>query len=176
MTKRQRKSEVRAIIYGYDIGQTFSAKDVLRMSELCGYEFGEISRIPAFAGSGGRIEVTHGDYRGPWSWIKSIDGYDERVNLLQAMRSASRVGTFANVVLQGCAVCGSTEDLTVDHKTVAFSVIATRFIEKHGSPKLRNSERGWELCDSDGSRFLVFHDEIADYQVLCRSCNSKKGS
>ena len=175
MTKNERKKLAREIINKYLIDEEFTKDDARRFSELCGYRFESVVRCEPFRGSGPSVSVQCNDegYSGRWSWVKSIDGYSERQNMLQAMRAAIRYGLFGNVEKDRCARCGASERLTVDHKSVSFARIAAKFTETHGIPRLVNVGNGWQLRDD--TQFIAFHDSVADYQVLCVSCNAKKG-
>lgn len=119
------------------------------------------------------VDCPEEEYKGRWSWVKSIDGYSHRKNVFQAMRLASRKGTFGDVDKVSCASCGVGSLLSVDHKSTSFNEIAKRFFTKFGDPGIAHTSDGWQLLDE--LSFVSFHDEIADYQVLCVSCNSKKG-
>ena len=175
MTKNERKKLAREIISRYAVGAKFNREDTLHFGELCGYVFQSVYRCDPLKGVGLSVSVQCNDeaYTGRWSWVKSIDRYSERTNVLQAMRAAIRYGSFGQVAKKLCASCGATDRLTVDHKSVSFSRIASKFIAEHGMPRLVNVGNGWQLRDD--RQFLEFHDALADYQVLCVSCNSKKG-
>jgi len=98
---------------------------------------------------------------------------DGETNPILRADNTIRYGSFGQVAKKLCASCGATDRLTVDHKSVSFSRIASKFIAEHGMPRLVNVGNGWQLRDD--RQFLEFHDALADYQVLCVSCNSKKG-
>ncbi|MEZ5536281.1 MAG: hypothetical protein R3F02_11740 [Thiolinea sp.] len=175
MTKKERKQVIRELIGSYDVGQRFSDPDCERFGNTCGYEFEWVKRVSPKQGKAMAVHVywPTGNYTGSWSWVKSIDGYDQRQNVLNAMRTVSRTGTFADVIKDVCAQCGTSDRLTVDHKTTPFAKIVEIFIREYGEPDIVNIEFGWQLVDPE--LFLKFHDRIADYQVLCISCNAKKG-
>ena len=175
ITKKRRKELARELILSHDVGQQFSQPDSAHFSELCGYEFEWVQRASPKLGSAPAVHVSWpaGDYTGSWSWVRSIDGYDDRQNLLSAMRVASRSGTFQSVAFNICVHCGSTDRLTVDHQSIPFSRIVELFINEHGKPEIVNVDFGWQLVDP--KQFLDYHDRLADYQVLCISCNAKKG-
>ena len=93
-----------------------------------------------------------------------------------------------------CAWCGERSDMTVDHLTVAFSTLVNQFAASVGAcgppgpsvpsgqlqPALLANDatgRGWYVKDASvAARWREFHRANADYQMLCRSCNSRKGS
>lgn len=176
MNKKERKQEARRLIFNYPIGKSFSPEDVHTFSQICGYDFTSVERIQPKIGSSPSVSVVCPSigYQGAWSWVKSIDGYDESKNVDQAMREASRRGSFSEVSLDRCASCGRSDRLSVDHRPSPFSEIKRLFIKQYGIPEIRHVGQGWELIDAE--KFLAFHDLIADYQVLCISCNSAKGN
>lgn len=175
MNKKQRKEAARQLILSHKIGERFSSDATIVFGRICGYEFEWVERVAPKVGTAPAVYASwpDGDYVGSWSWVRSIDGYDENKSLTIAMWHASRLGTFRSVRKDRCAVCGSMDRLTVDHKTTPFSVITELFIDKHGKPPIKNVDFGWELVDQ--VKFLAFHDQLADYQVLCASCNASKG-
>jgi len=172
MSKAGRKEKAASLIDKYNDGDTFTDNDCSMMSNLCGYIFTKVCKVKHRMIS---VDCPSESYSGTWSWNKSINGYDESKNVLQAMRSAIRKGSYGQQQKTVCAICGEKQSLTVDHKTTPFKTISTRFIEEHGSPDVVNIDGfGWVLKDE--SCFIVYHDAIADYQTLCRSCNAKKGA
>ena len=172
ITKSSRKKMAASLIDSYKDGDVFSDVDCETMSALCGYAFTSVSKSKHRMIS---VDCPSESYSGTWSWNKSIDGYSDKKNTLQAMRSAIKNGSFGKHPKVLCAVCRDDQGLAVDHKTTAFSKIASSYIADHGSPDITNiSGFGWVL--NDEKHFLRYHDSIADYQTLCRSCNSKKGT
>lgn len=175
MSKKDKLSEARRIINKYTIGDVFSAEDAERFGVLCGYNFEQVMRVVPLNGIGSAVSVICRDeqYEGRWSWVKSIEGYDQRKNLTQAMRRALTLGSFSDVVKTRCGNCGTRDRLSVDHKSIPFVSIVEKFIAEFGDPQIENTGEGWRLVDPQ--QFITFHDSIADYQVLCVSCNARKG-
>lgn len=172
MTKVAKKKIAASLIDKYQDGESFTAEDSQAMSGLCGYHFTNVRKQKHRMIS---VDCPSESYSGTWSWNKSINGYDESKNIMQAMRSAIKKGSFGQHIKTACVMCGDNQSLSVDHKTIPFSEIASNFIINHGNPAVVNiSGFGWVLSHED--QFLKFHDSIADYQTLCRSCNSKKGA
>lgn len=82
-----------------------------------------------------------------------------------------------------CSLCGiSGIPLEVDHKTIPFSEIKRRFLEQTKLPPPTYSRAvacRWKFDDASSEyekAWVNFHDSLADYQFLCRSCNGKKGN
>ncbi len=170
-SKALRKSLAGQLIDNYKDGGVFSNEDCQIMSDLCGYNFHQVIKVKNRMIS---VVCPSESYVGTWSWVKSINGYDEAKNATQAMRTASRKGTFKNHINTSCAKCGSTSRLSTDHKSVSFSEIANQYIQTQGQPNIVNIDQfGWVLKNEQ--QFIEYHDAIADYQTLCRSCNSSKG-
>lgn len=178
INKKQKKARAQEIIDIYSLEQPFSPEHVAEFSELCGYRFEHIKRKDHNFGGTRSIWVSCTDeqHEGFWSWLKSIDGYDKRKNMLQACRMATRDGSFGKVIKTKCEFCDTTDQLTVDHKSTSFSKIVADYLRQFGEPSLANTSAGWVLAADDHRQFLRYHDDRADYQVLCVSCNSSKGS
>lgn len=176
MSKKDRMNEARSVINRYAINDVFSTRDTERFGLLCGYTFEKVMRVVPLKGTGASVRVIcqEEQYEGPWSWVKSIGGYDQRKNLTQAMRQALRSRTFAEVVKTRCVQCGTHKRLSVDHKSIPFVAIKEKFVSGFGEPEIENIGEGWQLVDP--GEFTRFHDAVADYQVLCVSCNAKKGA
>ena len=140
-----------------------------------------------------------------WSWNKAIaiaaaaepKGWSPgSVEWQAALRWEVRdqMAEYALKALDECARCGKRSDMTVDHLTVAFSTLANQFAASVGAcgppgpsvpsgqlqPALLANDatgRGWYVKDASvAARWREFHRANADYQMLCRSCNSRKGS
>jgi 5-methylcytosine-specific restriction endonuclease McrA len=76
-----------------------------------------------------------------------------------------------------CAVCGRADDLTVDHKEPPFISIAAAFLEERGPLRTREVQGAGACLEHEQfTEWLEFHASRATYQLLCRSCNSKKGA
>lgn len=170
--KKVFKKIAASVIDSYANGEEFTKEDCELMSNLCRYDFDQVKKVKHRMIS---VTCPSEKYSGTWSWNKSIDGYCKEKNTIQAMRTAIRSGTYGDHELTSCESCGSGNDLTVDHKTTPFSEIAVEFKVKHGKPDIHNvNGYGWVLKNE--KLFVSFHDNIADYQTLCRSCNSKKSN
>ena len=171
-SKATSKEAAKSLIDSYSNGDEFTVEDCKSISSLCGWDFDQVKKVKHRMIS---VVCPSEKYSGTWSWNKSIDGYCKEKNTIQAMRTAIRSGTYADHEMTSCESCGNDADLTVDHKSTPFSEIALQFNREHGSPCIYNMNGyGWLLKDKHA--FVGFHDAIADYQTLCRSCNSAKGS
>ena len=172
MTKVAKKKIAASLIDKYHDGESLTVDDCQKMSDLCGYHFTNVRKQKHRMIS---VDCPAESYSGTWSWNKSINGYDESKNIMQAMRSAIKKGSFGQHVKTVCVMCGDNQTLSVDHKNTPFSEIANSYISSHGNPDVKNiSGFGWVL--SNENHFIEYHDAVADYQTLCRSCNSKKGA
>lgn len=176
LTKKKRKEIIRKLISKHKIDERFSDANSKLFSELCRCEFEWVERVKPAIGKGVAVRVSWPakQYIGPWSWVKNVDGYSHRKNLVGAMRATSRSGTFQGITKDICVECGSDSRLGVDHKSTPFCEIVESFISEHSEPDIEYGNTGWQLVSPKA--FLEFHDSVADYQVLCISCNSKKGA
>ena len=116
-------------------------------------------------------------------------------SIMSALRSEIRYGTknifyFKNTVKTNgittgkCCACHiTTSNITVDHVGITFQNILDRFLEEHIDFKLElleiyeNNENN-EIRLKDivlAKEWLNFHDTIATYRLLCKSCNCKFG-
>lgn len=119
------------------------------------------------------------------SWVdctKQVNTVHDKLG--EAMRAAiaSQIHSFSNSCENSvCVECSSEENICVDHKTTSFIDLKNTFINnlKVSVPTefYRNKFSIHEfLPDSDFSYdWQEYHHDNADFQLLCRSCNSSKG-
>lgn len=108
-------------------------------------------------------------------------------DLATAMRSAISQFTIhfkKNNALK-CCLCGTDSDqcFQVDHKSTPFSEIKRRFLESNllAVPTKFSKDSAnvacFKDCDSDfAASWVSFHNNIADYQMLCSRCNVSKSN
>lgn len=182
-TIKARKAEIQKLIDRQEFDALFSEEDTQRMNELTGWDFPMYKRIinKNFPNDTRCVANSEdGDKWKVWSWNKALS---ERDNLREALRRAVRdqVAAYSALAANECAQCGSDEYLTVDHKTIPFNDLVAYFLRA-----LPGAYSGLGN-DADGSGWYIkdkelewvwqdIHRRHADYQVLCRSCNSKKGA
>jgi hypothetical protein len=186
MKKTERKAAIRALIDKYKFNWPFNERDTAQINKLTGWSFKGYQRVKnpkwttdmrclAHTSDGQKWEI--------WSWNKAVDNYGSFGDMLEAMRLAVQyqIRKFAASAQEQCAVCGSTECLAIDHKDVPFIVLVRDFIK--ANPNMNEaiendaSGAGWYIKDLDvKDTWVRFHKVNATYQVLCRSCNSKKGA
>lgn len=116
-----------------------------------------------------------------FSWNKAIDRPDPKQRILTAMRKAVWNGKRMDYWVNNekvCAVCSSTENPCVDHNKTPFIEIANLYIATFGvaEPIDGLPGEGPVMQDLDRLQWVEFHDLMADFQMLCRSCNSSKGA
>ena len=185
ITKKLRKETVRNIIDRYDILTPFDGQDTKTFNEMTGAAWEQVRREinPVFPNAARFVTVS--DVSGiwePWSWVKAIDGWKPTSPQLvaKAMRQAVayQMREWRDKADQTCAGCGTIDDLTVDHIAPSFDSIVKQFNEQFGEPTVAYARAGEGLVVSDDhiTNWLNFHSSHADYQVLCRSCNSRKGA
>ena len=186
MKKTERKAAVRELIDRYPFSYPLNETDTEKINQLTGWNFRGYKRIVnpkwktdmrclAHTEDGVSWEV--------WSWNKAIDNYGSFPNMLEAMRGAiqPQMRKFAISAPDHCAVCGSKELLSVDHKDTPFIVFVRDFLK--GQPGMNEAVdndgtgAGWYIADPElKERWVLFHKVNATYQVLCKSCNAKKGA
>ena len=184
-TKKAKLERTRVLLDRQPAGVPFSAEVVNRLNSYTGWDAIGARKVfnAAFPSDNRCVEITlpDGTYA-VWSWRKAIAGYDPAKNVDQAMRSAIAPYLFAFMkqAEAACAMCGSVEDLTVDHASVPFSVIAAEF--KKAWPGIDTlivntcTGAGWQLEGHLLENWVKHHNDRATYQVLCRSCNASKGT
>ena len=120
------------------------------------------------------------DYFGAWGWNDSISPKPELRTIKLAMRKVIQpdLKAFRDVVATQCEQCGTTDDLTTDH-VLPFDYLAQSFLNKYGWPKIKDGKPGEGKVLADPQvieQWVAFHTTNALYQILCRSCNSSKGT
>lgn len=117
------------------------------------------------------------------SWNKAIDAKPEQVkrreDVKQACRSALRpLMDELREYATECEYCKTTKQLQVDHKSLPFNVIFEEWYQQNPNVDTGTgiNQIGHNLINSqDLNSWLDFHNQRADYQILCRSCNASKG-
>jgi len=118
----------------------------------------------------------------------------DKESIMTALRSECKYGTRktyfltntikTNNIYSGyCCLCRkTTPNITVDHVGITFRNILDRFLEHKTDVKLESFEiyenQTNELRLKDvhlAKEWLNFHDTLANYRLLCSSCNSRCG-
>ncbi len=191
MTKKAREEEARLIALNYDVGDLFNIQDTDRFSELAAVEFQWIKRVHRDGYYSNQSNVAHLDGRcdawdlngGSFSWKKAVrrmsDKDRETFNINEAMRYAVKwvMKDWLAAQPQECVMpdCTSGEFLAADHKGIPFREIRDSYIELNGTPTLTKDPNSPEWIMEDKEEWIAYHNSKAKYQVLCRSCNSRKG-
>lgn len=185
ITKKWRMEMARLIIDRNFIDQPFPASDVFDFAEICQQPItGAIRKInPQYPSDPRHL---HTEIDGQWaarSWREFIMPSSPKVRAKKAMRHVvveDMRDFLSSVTPAECAMCGTDNDLTVDHVAPPFDDIANAFIEERGIPSIVDSSNPnivvnmFESMDEE-AYWIAFHAARASYQVLCRSCNSSKG-
>lgn len=183
-SQKERKAEMRRIIDSYMPYQLFSEDHVLKINEITGWNFLGYKKVTnreyptddrCIAHTSDKITWTI------WSWNKAIVGESSLTNLTQAMRNSviHQVEIYRAKSRQVCSACGSDKNLHVDHKTKPFSLIKNEFIQKNPNiiHSIESRGNGWDIFWPElKAAWQRFHETHADYQVLCLSCNLRKGA
>lgn len=164
----------------HSLDEPFYAEIMPIFNMMVGRDFAAVKRVfnPSFPGDKRHLNVFDGERWESFGWNKAINGRDE---LGAAMREAVRdcvEGYRDEIPLKECAACQSTKDLTVDHKDTSFKKIKEAFINQNPLIELADGPAGapkiFKDIDQEAS-WIAFHASQANYQLLCRSCNAKKG-
>jgi hypothetical protein len=195
-TVQSRIDRVREIIDSYPRNKPFSKAHCAELSELSNTEirFAVKRRNPMFPKDERHLHVTAGDWPEPqqWSWREAIRvagarnpeaarANRKRQKLMFALRYAVKpdMDDFrAAAEPRACRVCWFAEDLSTDHIKPPFLEIATAFLERYPDIELREVQGCGDLIASVDieAEWIAFHAARATYQLLCRSCNSRKGA
>ena len=185
ITKAALKAATRAVIDGCPVGEVMTPTQTEWMCKNLDveYRFFRHAENPTFPNDPRYIEVSqNGVIWIPFSWNKAIDRPDEKQRALSAMRRAVCGGNrllFLKDAIKSCTNCSSEQDLCVDHKKIPFIEIAMLYISQFGLPKLGDGlpgEGSIIAFEDERNRWIKFHDEMAEFQILCRSCNSSQGA
>ena len=121
---------------------------------------------------------------------------EHEANIKQAFRNESHKGTkrqyfFNNIYTNNNKLVGKcfnkdcgilTEKITVDHYPIVYQKILDDFIVKeniklHDVDIYEDENNEIRISDKNlASKWLDYHDNIAQYRFLCKSCNSHFGS
>ena len=178
-TKKWREEKIREILDSHEFYKPFNDEVLGVVNEVLGTKFYAAKRTP-YHPHHRNMQVQHyqGEDFGDWSWKKTIRPPSEIKDAFDVMRKAIQheLDEYRHRSSPECVKCGSSENPTVDHKTIPFIQIAQAYIEQFGLPERYHGGNGagWLLAEPD--MWIDFHWEMADYQILCRSCNSAKGA
>ena len=182
-------NECRKLIDGTPFGETMTEQDAKTMCLLTGWTYPHIRHMYNLKHATDKRYIEVLQDNGDWvthSWRKTIMPTTEWQDLQKAMREAVMdygMKTYREAAEKVCCYCGTHDDLGVDHKSRSFDEIMQTFITgyatEHGTyPAIKDGAmgQGRELADPDTlAHWIAYHDGAADFQILCRSCNSSKG-
>jgi len=185
ITKKFRKETVRSILDSYPLDQDLSADDLKLLNDMIQYP-GVIrawKQVNAKYPKETRhmwVEMDTGEITS-LSWVKAIDQPPADQQAKKTLRSI--ISTDLKDFLdcqedQFCSDCFSPDDLTVDHVDVPFDDIANEFLALHPDIEFIDSPDGVGNIFKDinlEAEWITHHASNATYQILCRSCNAKKG-
>jgi len=180
-----KRAAIKRIIDSYKPYELFKEIDVAEINKITGWNFVGYKKVTNIKYPLDHRCVAHtsdGVTWEIWSWNKAITGNLNSLNLSQAMRLAVsyQVQIFRAISLnQTCAICGCSGKLHVDHKSKPFSLIKNEFIEKHPHivHSIESRGHGWRIAWPELLvAWQTFHERNADYQMLCASCNLRKGT
>jgi hypothetical protein len=185
MKKTERKTLVRNLLDRQPLDTLFPDQDLATLNSLTGWEAAAAKRVfnKTHPSDTRCVAISNGGDFEVWSWVKAIDGYRYSKNVTRAMRHAiqAQMMEYMDSAVPICVGCGTGSFLSVDHKTKSFTKLAANF--RNDFAKLDyelandNDGSGWRLKHQrTGDAWNEYHKSLADYQILCRSCNSAKGA
>ena len=180
-----RKDAARSLIDQQDFSVEFDITKVYAFNELLGTEFDGFKRFinPKFSRDHRHIFALFAD--GQWrdfSWNKKIAPPSEITRVYATLRSAvwqDLQEALDAITPKVCTRCGLVENLSTDHAAKPFSTIADEWLALNGNPSLvdRAAGGGKQIADiNQEASWVTYHAANAEYQILCRSCNSSKGN
>ena len=185
-TKKWRKEKAREIIDRNALDVPFSEADLREFADVTGSDIeGAVwTDNPQFPSDPRHVCVLiDGKWRA-WSWNKAIDqNVTPESEAKRVMRFIVRedMKEFKESVKPlECANCGATDNPTVDHANEPFDNIANAFMQQYGVPEIVESDDPNRVIKmfkdmNMEAAWIAFHASIAEYQILCRSCNASKG-
>jgi 5-methylcytosine-specific restriction endonuclease McrA len=184
LTKKARMEAARAIIDRNQMDVEFPPEDVAALADVCGfpYEGCVLRKNVEFPNASRHLHIKVNGEWSPWSWSKDIQGRDTITETKVVMRREIQPHMATYREHSGhtsCQICGEENDLTVDHLEPPFIEIIKNYVAAYGWPEIvsRPSQIGRMIKDRDVAfLWYGFHAANANYQILCRSCNSSKGS
>ncbi len=185
ITKKWRIEKAREIIDRNRIDVPFCESDTAEFAGVCEQPItGAVRKInPQYPKDPRHLHTEIGGVWDARSWKQFINP----ISMLQKTKLVMRhviwedLRDFASCAEpKECAICGSTEDITVDHVSPPFDHIATEFILANGLPEIKDPDSPLEVVNQFTdinleAKWIAFHASMACYQLLCRSCNARKG-
>ena len=115
-----------------------------------------------------------------FSWNECIKGTSADGKMFKAARHAvqAQCDAFRASVTQACVTCGCTSRLHVDHVYPLSEMVKAW---RQGRPTIVMCTEDVARCgdrflDADASSWSDYHREHARFQMLCISCNARKGA
>jgi len=187
LSKKERKELVKELIDPIRVGQWFNEQEVDLFNQLTGFEFTKYRKVLNSANPNDKKirNIWVGDVKEMRSWNKQIDDPEKinrlEINAKQAMRNSIAPEMMQQQKCLGnyCEHCGSQTNLSVDHRDISFNVMAEAFLETYPTIETWSppGKQGHYFRDEQlEQEWLTVHNALATYQLLCRSCNSKKGA
>lgn len=183
--KKALLDECRRVIDATPFGEEMTEANAAVLRHITGWHYDKIRHMPnpKYFTDKRYIEVLQED--GTWithSWNKTVNPTSEWQDLQKAMRcevAPYAMSDYRKAAEPICCHCGATEDLAVDHKSRSFDEIMQSFVMVcQGEIAIKDGEgnQGRVLADElVRQAWVAFHDAAADFQMLCRPCNSSKG-
>jgi hypothetical protein len=123
-----------------------------------------------------------------FGWRSAMDAKPKSSNVKQHLTDAMRFAISDQITnfrlttdQRCCQICKSTDNLEVDHNKTQFCKIRNGFLAQTTIKppvtfcKNENRFRCFNDADADfKNAWVAYHNNKADYQMLCKQCNGKK--
>jgi 5-methylcytosine-specific restriction endonuclease McrA len=181
ITLKFKKDLVRSMIDMHTISEPFYDEVLEVFNAVLDLNYKSIKRAinPTYPSDKRFLLGFDGEKWDSFSWNECINPRD----LLGAAMRAAVVDDIEDFRVsaqpQCCNQCGSTNDLTVDHKDLPFKKIRENFIEQNPIIDLDWGPPGSPRIFADinlEAKWIAYHSAHSNFQILCRSCNSSKGA
>lgn len=188
--KKTKKAELRSLIDSVPLDEAFDQSQLARLNALTGW--GALAAVHARNPTHPRdprhvrIRTVEGGPLVARSWIKAVSPVDDYGRLLAACRFAvsDQMHEWLRQQKCNCAYCDSDRDPTADHVGAPFIVLVSDWSAGRDPAQLMRDRSTAEANSGDGALlhpahwkdWRRYHAERARYQVLCRSCNARKGA
>lgn len=190
MLQKSKMAALRGLIDSVPLGSAFDLAQLARLNALTGW--GALAAVHARNPTHPRdprhvrVRLVEGGPLVARSWRKAVAPVDDSGRLLAACRFAvsDQMHDWLRGRHKACAECESERDPTVDHVGDPFVDLVREWTAGRDPSELMRQRTDAEANSGAGALLLPahwrdwrrYHAERARYQVLCRSCNARKGA
>jgi hypothetical protein len=182
-TKLARKKIMAEFLDSIPLDRDFTEEEVSIVNAITGWHYRRYQKRNTPPPNFSTRNIWVIDRRDFKSWNKAIDAKPEHIKRRQDVKQACRAALrplmdeLRQYAIE-CERCKSTKFLQVDHKSIPFNTIFEEWFEQNPNVDTGtgHNQIGHNLINlQDLNSWLDYHNQRADYQILCRSCNASKG-